>query len=162
MRSWVYSLASPQGFCSSPPSAVNPSEGTLEGRVEKNHLEVSKTELSEVQCRCCTWGARSPFTVWGMPCWKTELRRRSWGSWWTRTLPWASSVPCWKDSQGASGRALPAFQGGDPDPLLSPVTPGAQCPALSSSDRGDLELLEQVHNFFAYKTWPRSLFEHYL
>lgn len=40
----------------------------------------------------CTWRGLIPCTGWGLTCWEAALRRGTWGSWWTKNCPWASSV----------------------------------------------------------------------
>jgi len=104
--------------------------------------------------RCCTWVEAIPDmrTDWEENSLTAALQRRTWGSQWTKSWTWASSVllqprrPA--EPWAASDEGWPAGQGRwlSPSPLCSCEAPaGELCPGLAPQYRRDVELLEWLH-----------------
>lgn len=75
----------------------------LEGRVEKNCLKFSKVELSEVQCRSCTWRAISPCSL-GVALLRSRAVERELGVLVDKNLPLSQQCSLWaRRANGALG-----------------------------------------------------------
>lgn len=80
----------------------------------ENWTERNFTKLNKAKCKVLLLWMITPCTntQCGWTGWKADLKRTFWGSWWTASWPWASSVPSLQRKPTAScaalGRTLPA------------------------------------------------------